>query len=98
MQEAVRQAAIDLREHEPRVGIKFLGKLPIGDEGNCVERAVAVWERRGISAVDGCTKARLVGMIISTGPIQIASDDVFHSGPEDMKYLVAGVERRVVDV
>jgi hypothetical protein len=38
---AVRQTAIDLREHKSCVGIKFLGKLPIGDEGNSVERPVA---------------------------------------------------------
>ena len=62
---AVRQAAIDLREHKSGVGIKFLRKLPIGDKGNGVERPVAVCERRGVSAVDGCTKGGLVVMIIS---------------------------------
>src|SRR5437868_2387471 len=34
MKEAVRQAAIDLREHQSGVGIKLLRKLPIDDERN----------------------------------------------------------------
>jgi hypothetical protein len=39
---AVRQSAIDLREHDPGVGIELLGELPIGDERNGVERPMAV--------------------------------------------------------
>ena len=68
---AVRQSAIDLREHDPGVGIKFLRKLPIGDKGNGVERPVAVCERRGVGAVDECTKNGLVVMIIGASHIQI---------------------------
>src|SRR5229473_2510285 len=98
IEETVRQAAIVLREHDSGVGIKFLRKPPIGDKGNGVERPVAVCERRGISAVDGCAKGGLVVMIISADQIQIVSDGVFHSRPEYMEQLVAGVEGRVVDV
>ena len=50
IEETVRQATIDLREHKPGVGIKLLRKLPIDDEGNGVERPVAVCERRGVGA------------------------------------------------
>src|SRR5271155_5333307 len=71
IEETVRQAAIVLREHDSGIGIEFLRKLPIGDKGNGVERPVAVCERRGISAVDDCTKGGLVVMIISADQIQI---------------------------
>src|ERR1700738_1153424 len=98
MEEAVRQAAIDLREHEPGVGIKLLRKLPIDGERNGVERPMAVCERRGVGAVDGCTKGGLVVMIISANHVQIVSDGVFHSSPEYMEQLVAGAESRVVNV
>src|SRR5258708_5065535 len=99
IEETVREAAIDLREHDSGVGIEFLRKLPIGDKGNGVERPVAICERRGVSAaVDGCTKSGLVVMIISADQIQIVSDGVFHSRPEYMEQLVAGVESRAVDV
>src|SRR5258708_6085106 len=83
MEEAVRQAAIDLREHDPGVGIELLRKLPIGGERNGVERPMAVCERRGVGgAIDGGTKGGLVVMIISADHIQIVSDGVFHSSPE----------------
>jgi hypothetical protein len=36
IEEAVHQAAIELREHDSGVGIEFLRKLPIGDERNGV--------------------------------------------------------------
>src|ERR1700738_5160872 len=98
VEEAVRQAAIDLREHQPGVGIKLLRELPIGDERNGVERPMAVCERRGVGTVDGSAEGGLVVMIISPDQIQIVSDGVFHAGPEYMERLVACVERRVVDV
>jgi len=60
IEEAVHQAAIELREHDSGVGIEFLRKLPIGDEGNGVERPVAVCKRRGVGAVDECTKGGCV--------------------------------------
>jgi hypothetical protein len=85
MKEAVRQAAIDLREHQSGVGIKLLRKLPIDDERNGVERPMAFWERRGVGAIDGCTKGGLVVMIISADHIQIVSDGVFRSSPEYME-------------
>ena len=42
IEEAVRQATIDLREHDPGVGIELLRKLPIGDERNGVLGPMAV--------------------------------------------------------
>src|ERR1700704_928073 len=86
IEEAVCQAAIDLREHDPGVGIELLRKLPIDHERNGVERPMAVCERRGVGgAIDRCTKGRLAVMIISADHIQIVSDGVFHSGPENME-------------
>src|SRR5260370_42328234 len=89
---AVRQATIDLREHESGIGIKFLRKLPIDGEGKGAERPMAVRERRGVGAVDGCAKGGLVVMIISADHILIVSDGVIHSSPEDMEQLIAGIE------
>jgi hypothetical protein len=57
---AVRQSAIDLREHDPGVGIELLGKLPIGDERNGVERPMAVCERAELVQLTKCAKGRLV--------------------------------------
>src|ERR1700757_5040705 len=34
IEEAIRQATIHLREHDPGIGIKLLRKLPIDDERN----------------------------------------------------------------
>src|ERR1700722_9249105 len=82
IEEAVHQAAIELREHDSGVGIEFLRKLPIGDEGNGVECSVAVCERRGVGAVDECTKGGLRIMVVSASQIQIVSDGVFCAGPE----------------
>src|ERR1700726_2049769 len=82
---AVRQSAIDLREHDSGVGIKLLGKLPIGDERNGVERPWAVCERCGVGAVDAGAKGGGVVMIISADQIQIVSDGVFHAGPDHME-------------
>src|ERR1700726_5029622 len=60
---------------------------------------MAVCERRGVGgAIDGCTKGGLVIVVIGADHIQIVSDGVFHSGPEHMEQLVAGVESRVSDV
>src|SRR5258708_35046767 len=82
IEEAVRQATIDLREHQPGVSIELLRKLPIDDERNSVERPMAVCERRGIGAVDECTKGGLRIIVIRADHIQIVSDGVFHSSPE----------------
>jgi hypothetical protein len=55
---AIRQAAIDLGEHQPGVSIKLLRKLPIDDERNGVERPVAVCERAALAAqLTGAPKA-----------------------------------------
>jgi hypothetical protein len=86
IEEAVRQAAIDLREHDSGVGIKFLRKLPIDDERNGVERPVAICGRRGVGgAIDGCPKGGLVIMVIGADHIQIVSDGVFRASPEYME-------------
>jgi hypothetical protein len=82
---AVRQTAIDLREHKSGVGIKFLSKLPINDEGNSVERHVAGRRRGRGGAVDGCAEGRLVVMIVGANHIQIVGNGVFHSGPGHME-------------
>src|SRR6266478_1793190 len=85
MEEAVRQAAIDLREHEPGVGIKLLRKLPIDGERNGVERPVARRRCYGGGTVGGCTKGGLVVMIISADHIHVGHDGVFHPSPEYME-------------
>jgi hypothetical protein len=69
---AVRQSAIDLREHDPGVGIELLGKLPIDDERNGVERSVAGRRCYRDSAVGRCTVGWLVVMIISARNIQLS--------------------------
>jgi hypothetical protein len=83
---AVRQAAIDLGEHQPGVSIKLLRKLPIDGQGKGVERSGAICERRSVGgAIDGGTVGRLVIMVIGADHIQIVSDGVFHTGPEYME-------------
>src|SRR5258708_25402929 len=82
IEKAARQAAIDLREHDSGVGIKFLRKLPIDDKGKGVERPVAVWERRGVGgAIARRTKGVLGVMIIRADHIQIVTIRGLHSVP-----------------
>src|ERR1700743_1184890 len=59
---------------------------------------MAVCERGRDRAVDGRTKGRLIIVIISGGQIQIVPHGVFHTGPEYVEQLVAGIEGRAVDV
>ena len=85
IEKAIRQATIVLREHQPGVGIELPCKLPIDDERNGVECPMAVCERRGVGAVDECTKGGLRIMVVSANHIQIVGDGVFHSSPEYME-------------
>ena len=95
---AVRQAAIDLREHDPGIGIKFLRKLPIHDKGNGVERSMAGCRRDGGGAVGGCAIGWLVIMVVSSNHIEVGDDGVFHPSPEHIEWLGTCVEGSVVYV
>ena len=52
----------------------------------------------GGGEIGGYAVDRLIVIIISANYIQVVSDGVFHTGPEYMELLVAGVENRVVDL
>ena len=63
MEEPVRQSIIDLRIHEPGVGVEFCPKFPIDGERNGVLGAATSGERGGCAIDDA--KAVLKVMIIT---------------------------------
>jgi len=52
MEEPARQSVIDLRVHEPGVGVEFRGKLPINSERNGVLGAATRGECGGCAIDD----------------------------------------------
>src|SRR6478752_1783913 len=96
MEEPARQSIIDLRVHEPGVGVEFRGKLPIGSERNGVLGAATSGER-GCCAI-GDAKAVLKIVIVTPHHIQFVGDGIFSSSPKYLLDPVMSHESSVVDV
>jgi hypothetical protein len=93
LEKAVSQSAIHFREHDAGIEIPLRCKPPIDNARDRVERTGALWvlaAGAGRGPPRGGAEEGILGvMVIGRDHIQFVGKAVFHTGPHDLKNLVA---------